>query len=319
MISGFDPIEKKFYFCLMKNFSTFSQLTWLVNTILRANRITLGEISQHWIDSDMANGKPLSRSTFYRYKDIILDMFGIVIECDIENGYYYYVSNPEVLNDNSTRSWMFRTLSISNDLLLGLSIKDRIMLEDIPRGSEYLQVAIMAMKNNHTLVMGYKKFDASEGYKIVIEPYSLKVFHQRWYLIGRSDAKGDCLKTFAFDRMTSLVETTDSFKLEPIFNTDHYFDNYFGIIADPTVKIEHVVIRAYKPTDKYLNTLPLHASQQVVQSTDDYTDFSYDIAPTYDFRQAILREGHYIEVLEPQSFRDEVRNEMLDALKHYGV
>ena len=301
----------------MKNFNSFSQLTWLVNTILRAKRITFEEISKCWVDCDMANGKSLSRSTFYRYKDAIADMFGIVIECDIEHGYHYYISNPEVLCDNSTQTWMFRTLSVSSDLLDGLAVKDRILLEDIPMGSEYLEVAIHAMKHNHTLEMGYQKFDAPEGYTIMIDPYCLKVFHQRWYLIGKSDAKGEHLTTFAFDRMTNLRETQESFKPDSHFSYNHYFDNYFGIIADHSVDVEHIVIRAYKPTDNYLNTLPLHPTQRVVAVTEDYADFSYDLAPTYDFRQAILREGHFIEVLAPQSFRDEVRDEMLKALEYY--
>ena len=144
----------------MRNTDTFKQYTWLVNTIQRAKSITFEQIGQLWVANDLNDGKTLSRTTFYRLRQAIEDMFGIRIECDSQHR--YYISNPETLADNSTQNWMLRTLTVNSLLLDGLSIKNQILLEDIPAGLEHLDTVINAIKGQHKLQMGYKKFSDSE-------------------------------------------------------------------------------------------------------------------------------------------------------------
>ena len=138
----------------MRNTDTFRQYTWLVNTIQRAKRISLERICQQWIISDLNDGKPLSRTTSYRLRQSIGDMFGIHIECDNLN--QYYISNPETLCDNTTQNWMLRTLTVNGILLDSLSIRNQILLEDIPAGLEHLETIITVIKCHHTLQMGYQ-------------------------------------------------------------------------------------------------------------------------------------------------------------------
>ena len=63
----------------MKPSMIFHQYIWLVNTLRRYKKMTLDELSQRWVDDEVADGNPLSRSSFNRHRDAILDMFGIVI------------------------------------------------------------------------------------------------------------------------------------------------------------------------------------------------------------------------------------------------
>ena len=300
----------------MRNTDTFRQYTWLVNTVQRAKSITFEQIGQLWITNDLNEGKPLSRTTFYRLRQAIEDMFGIRIECD--NQHQYFISNPETLSDNSTQNWMLRTLTVNSLLLDGLSIKDQLLLEDIPAGLEHLETVINAIKNHHTLQMGYKKFSDSVPYTTLIEPYCLKLFHQRWYLLGKSDRKDGNLGVFALDRMTELTETDQSFKMDPEFDAETYFHDYFGVIPDQGVKAERIVLRAYSPMDNYLRTLPLHHSQKEIVTEKHCAIFEYRLAPTHDFIQAILKEGHELEVIEPKSLRKKLHDELLDTIKHYN-
>ena len=309
-----------YYFCtqiitLMKSSDTFRQFTWLVNTILRAEKIDFEHICQLWLSNDLNDGRPLSRTTFYRIRQAIDDMFGICIECD--NQHQYYIANPEALRDNSTQNWMLRTLTVNNILLDGLSIKDQLLLEDIPAGLEHLQTVINAIKDHHTLRMGYKKFSDSEPYSTLIEPYCLKLFHQRWYLLGKTERKKGNLGVFALDRMTELTETDHCFKMDPTFDAETYFHDYFGVIPDQTVKAECIVLRAYSPMDNYLRTLPLHHSQKEIATEKQSALFEYHVAPTHDFIQTILKEGHELEVIEPDSLRKTIHDELTKALKRY--
>ena len=122
----------------MKPAKIFQQYIWLVNTLRQYKRLTLEEISQRWADDKVVDGNPLPRASFFRHKDAILDMFGIIIECDAEQGYKYYIANPEVLDDDSIERWMLSTMTVNTALSDSASLNDRILLENVPAGEEYL-------------------------------------------------------------------------------------------------------------------------------------------------------------------------------------
>lgn len=301
----------------MKNTDTFRQFCWLINTLLYAKKMELERIQQRWIEDNINEHKPLSRTTFYRLRLAIEDMFGIIIECDANDGYQYYISNPKVLKDNSTQNWMFQTLTVNNILTDSLSIKDRLVLEEIPEGMKYLQTIIKAIKNNHQLTMGYRKFSDPLGYTVTIEPYCLKMFRQRWYLLGKNITDNKDLQIYALDRITALEETDQTFTLDPDFHADDFFKHYFGAFIKHNEQPVRLVLRAYGKMIPLLRTLPKHHSQNEITTTERYSDFEYYMIPTFDFRQEILREGSELEVLKPQSFRDELKQELKKALKHY--
>jgi len=288
----------------------FQQYIWLINTLRRQGRMTLDELSQRWVEDEVAEGNPLSRSSFNRHRDAILDMLGIVIECDAN--YRYYIYNPEVLDDDSLERWMLSTLTVGGVLSDSVSLKDRIILENVPAGEEFLQTIIRAIKQNKKIQISYRRFGADSSEKTVA-PYALKLFHQRWYLLAFT---GHHYATYSLDRMLSVSLTDESFEMPEDFSPQQYFAEYFGVLTDET-PMAHVVIRTYGKTPNYLRTLPLHLSQREVATTADYTDFSFDIRPTADFIGQLLSHGDGLEVIEPQSLRDQLQQEVERMRSHY--
>lgn len=68
---------------------------------------------------------------------------------------------------------------------------------------------------------------------------------------------------------------------------------------------------------KYIESLPLHHSQTVVEQTEDYTVFQYHLVPTFDFKQEILSRGPSVKVLSPEWFADEVAADVKEMMKLY--
>ena len=169
----------------MKPAQIFYQYIWIINTFRTYRKLTLEELNQKWINDDVANGNPLQRSSFNRHRDAIQDMFGIIIDCEPKT-YKYFIGNQEVLSDDSISQWLFSTLNVHGVLADSAAVKERLVLEETPAGEQYLDTIIRAIKSNHRLLMGYKKFEA-EGYEKVVCPYALKLFRQRWYLLALND------------------------------------------------------------------------------------------------------------------------------------
>ena len=99
----------------MKAPELFQLYNWFIDTIYRSGGISLKELNQRWIKTEISNGIPMSRTTFNRYKDSIEEMFGINIECRLKGGYQYYIEK-DALKSNNLQNWMLDTLSISNML-----------------------------------------------------------------------------------------------------------------------------------------------------------------------------------------------------------
>ena len=258
-------------------------------------------------------GEPLNRKSFLRHKDAILNMFGIVIECDLEHGYKYFISNPEVINDDTIEGWMLSTLTVNTVLSDSISLRNRILLENVPAGEEYLQTIILALKTNRRLTITYQRF-GHESYETTLSPYALKLFRQRWYILAYT---GRHIATYALDRMLSVKISDETFEMPADFSPEGYYAEYYGISTDNT-PMAHVVIRAYGNVPNYLRTLPLHVSQKELEQTDEYAVFSYDIRPSIDFVLTLMSYSDGLEVLEPIELRQKICANLQASLKRYS-
>ncbi|WP_278989447.1 helix-turn-helix transcriptional regulator [Segatella bryantii] len=307
----------------MKVPAKFKEYIWLVNTIRKYKRITFAEINEKWLETEMSEGVELARSTFNRHKDAIEDIFGIYIDCDRNNGYKYYIGNANVLHEDSVQNWMLSTLSVSNIISESMALKDRIKLESVPC-DDYIEMVIEAMKKGVRIAVKYRKYGSDKFSNLNFEPYCLKMFMQRWYVLGHffraatPEKEGaDYYGVFSFDRILEMEITDIPFVVKDEFDAQEYFSECMGVIAGDGTKVVKVVIRAFGEERYYLRDLPLHQSQKEIGQGEDFADFEYYIRPTIDFRMAIIARGCHVKVLEPESLIEEIRKEHKDALQLY--
>lgn len=310
----------------MTTYTKFKEYIWLVNTIYKARRITLAEINERWLDTDMSEGIPLARATFNRHRNAIEDIFGISIECDRQNGYTYYIENARVLREDSVQNWMLSTLNISNVLNEGLSLQDRILLEQPNSNEEYLSLIIEAMKKSVRVKVSYQRYGADEPKLLDFEPYCIKLFNKRWYILAHfhrdvtEDREADdYFGMFAFDRIRRLELTNVKFQIATDFDAATYFSENFGVLVHDGTPKERIVIRAYGQERFYLQDLPIHHSQRIIEEGEDYADFELNLRPTIDLTRHLLSLGSTVQVLAPDWLADEVYDMHLSAAMLYGT
>lgn len=293
----------------------FREYIWLVNTIYKARKISLSEINDKWIETEMSGGVEFSRTTFHRHKIAIEEMFGIYIDCDRKDGFKYYIGNEYVLQENSVQNWMLSTLSVSSLLAESMSLNERILLENVPSGGEKLNMLIKAMKESRKISITYRRYGGHATRTFDIEPYCVKLFGQRWYLLGRFADRG--FATFSLDRMLEVEMNDEKFKIDEDFDAASNFSDCFGVMLDENSKPEKVLIRAYGYEPYYLRDLPLHHSQHEIQSTEEYSDFELRLKITSDFKSKLLSRGEWIEILEPKALAEEIVEWHQKAIERY--
>ena len=248
-------------------------------------------------------------------------MFGVEIVCDRSHGNVYYVKNPEVLDKQKVAKWLLHKYSIPQGFATFNSMKDRILLEEIPLGTSFLDDIIEAMQKNMELQIDYQRYEGEQGEEHLqtfhIQPYALKVFNRRWYLLGYLKERAT-LRVIALDRILALKVLTKSFTLPEDFDARKYFANVVGIYVNPDLPVVNVKIRAYGVQAEYLRSTPLHKTQAEVRSKHgEFAEFTYRLCVTPELVSQLLAMGDRGEVLEPQTLRDRMKEELRKVRERY--
>ncbi|MBP5703311.1 MAG: WYL domain-containing protein, partial [Paludibacteraceae bacterium] len=279
--------------------SLINKYVWVIETIYRRHKISYNDLNELWVkDTDISRGKDLPKRTFDNWRVVIGDMFGIDISNENSGRYRYYIENEEDINENGIRSWLYNAFSVSNALANSQSIKDRILLEYIPSGQEYLHPIISAMKENRVLNITYHSYWKDVESNFDVQPYCVKLFRQRWYMVAKSTYYDEGPRIYSLDRIRELNTKDETFVMPKDWNAEEYFNGCFGIIADQSVEKQIVKLKATAIQAKYIRDLKIHESQKEIERNEEYSIFTFNIRPQFDFQHEILKNGEEVEVLE---------------------
>ena len=251
-----------------------------------------------------------SQRTFQRDLVDIDSIYGIDITSNRSQNRYFIKEDYE---DNHSQR-LRENFEILNAIRLSKSLGNNLIFENRKSlGTEHMAGLLHAIQNHLAVTFDYHKFwDKSESNRRV-KPVALKEARNRWYLIAMDQGK---IKNFALDRISNLTITGSKFT--PVeYNVHKNFKDSFGIINGTNEKAEEVVLSFTPQEGRYVESLPLHHSQELVLKNGDEIRFSYFIRPTYDFRMELLSYGDQVKVLEPESLKKTIKKQLQQALKSY--
>ena len=306
---------------------------WILSKLYENPKgLTYKEFAYEWGRTELNSLKtPLPKRTFADCLRAIEEAFDIEISSDARNGYRYRIVNREWLEKDNVKDWLLSAFAVDGLLQDSKGLRDRVMYEEIPSGNEYLLKILGAMKKDNVIRISYQDFYDTAPHEIDLEPYCVRVFRQRWYVIGvmrnipdweeasEMTNQGN-IRRYALDRIKYLEVTDETFKMPVHFSAESYFANAFGIIVEPEkYKVERIRL---KVTDinhrrQYIRSLPLHDSQREVERYDDYSIFELQVMPAYDFIQQILAMSNEVEVLSPENVREEIARWVKEIAKLY--
>lgn len=291
-----------------------NKIVWLVDAIRKAGRISYMDLNQKWIDNEMmSGGLDLPKRTLHKWIDVVFDTFGIIVSNENCGEYRYYLENLDELQNGSMERWLFSTNSVSNTLMDNKSLHERIVLEEVPSGLEHLERIMDAMKSNNRLRIVYHDYFEDTDSLLIIEPYLLRLWHQRWYVVANSLAMGT-VRRFCLDRILKLSIIDETFQMPEDFTAEKFFRDCYGVMSDEYgPEATRVLLKTTALQADYIRDLPLHKSQQEIERKEDYSIFELHIRPFYDFYQEVLRMGTQVEILEPNYMREEIL-EMVETM-----
>lgn len=296
----------KYKFCL-----------WLIDT-LSIQPLTLPEIQKKWLNASAnEDGDPLAERTFNRYRREAESLMYVDIKCDKRDGNLYKIIRPEGFKNDELQQWLLSAFRVSS-LAERVNQREEVMIEPAPPAANLLQDVMNAIDKKHPLRIVYKSHYQEEK-EIILMPAFVRLFKQRWYVIGQVRGKEHTM-TCALERIkeVELLEGEKvkfSPKLRALLKPEVYFEHCFGIIRQH----EPITIRfrAFWPQDAYIKDVSIHTSQVEVGHTDEYTDFEIFVRPTYDLKQELLWHRDKLAVLAPESFKEDMMDVLRATLSGY--
>jgi predicted DNA-binding transcriptional regulator YafY len=254
----------------------------------------------------------VSKRTFQRDLISIRSIYDIDIQCNSLN--LYYIADEGVQQEVNTR--MLEAFNLFNSVKMAEGISPFIHFEKrIPQGTEHIYGLLHAIQNRYVLQFDYQKFWEEEISHRITEPYGLKEFESRWYLLAK-DRKDGKIKTFGLERMQNITPVKEKF-IPQKFDAEEMFRDCFGIITEPEQKTEKIILSFDEEQGKYVKSFPLHESQLILK--DDATELRIELTLkiTYDLLMEILYYGDRVKVISPDSLIKRVCEIVERALKQY--
>ncbi len=227
----------------------------------------------------------------------------------------YFINEEEYSEFSRRRMEAFDTF---NALKIGENTSRSIHFEKRrPQGTENLFGLLHAIKQYIRIEFNYHKYWEDQPAIRTAEPLALKEFKNRWYVIAK-DLKDSRIKSFALDRLSSLEILKKRFTPPENFDVNSYYKHCFGIISpDEDQQVQEVILSFDPYQGKYIKSLPLHESQEILADDEKELRIRLSIYTTYDFLMEILSFGAYVKVIQPDSLITELKSTFKKALKQY--
>ncbi|MCC2599959.1 helix-turn-helix transcriptional regulator [Sphingobacterium sp. FBM7-1] len=282
---------------------------------LRKRSATFAEIEDYLALESEVQGYNfnVSKRTFQRDRDDIRSLYNIDILFDFSKKVYYidFDGQPEASERILEAFDTFNALNVADRLSKHIHFEKRK-----PQGTEHLYGLLHAMKNQVQITFVYQKYWEDELTERTVEPYALKEFKNRWYILSK-DLSDNAIKSFALDRITDLDISKRKFTVPKDFDVNEYYRYCFGIISPNGHQPEDVILSFNAFQGKYIKSLPLHDSQRILVDNADELRIQLKLFITHDFFMELLSFGDNLKILEPQSLIDDLKSTVRNINNKY--
>ena len=299
----------------MSKHGTIRRYTLIIEKINRGQFPSFTEIKNYLFE----HGFEMSDRTIQRDIEQIRFDFGIEIKYDRDKN-AYFIDKENSLNIES----FFRFLEIVNtaDLLTDSLKESKDTLKYISfdtggglKGIENLKPLLKAIKDKRFISFEHYNFHTNKTRNYTLKPYLLKEYQNRWYIVGVIGETNE-LRTFGIDRVEKLNVQTKTFTADKKLKPLEMFEKTIGVVY--SLNEQEKVVLSFTPTQgKYIKTLPLHSSQQILVDNENELRISLDIIPNYELNQKILMHGNTVKVIEPEWLVEEIKENLKNTLEKY--
>jgi len=187
------------------------------------------------------------------------------------------------------------------------------------KGIEHLGPLHNAIYYKKVLTISYKPFENESPFDVVIHPYFLKQYNNRWFLFGYNPEKEKYDWNLALDRIISFKEIKGKYHKNNRIDWSEYFDDIIGVTKPEGSDPKKVILHFNQNSGRYMLTKPIHGSQKTKWIENNTLELSLQIIINYELERLILSYAESVKVIEPTSLAKTVKQRLKKALNNYQL
>ncbi len=293
----------------------FKRYLWLYDLIKNKPYISYDEIEEKFFKSEFRDDieAGFSKRTFIRDKSEITDLFGVEIKYSTQHKGYFI---DEELTPSNTTLLMdsYRYINLHH---IFKEAESYIASEPRKSGSNHLLLMLDAIQNRKRIEFTYQKYVNETPLTRIIEPYFVKEYKNRWYVIGKEKNQ---IKIYALERIVNdpvPVSASASYDTPPNLTPESFFKDSYGIFKLSDEKAEDIELSFQPLKGKFIKTQPLHRSQSIIVDNENELRIKLKLQITYDFLMELLSHGNELKVIAPESLRTVIIENLESTLNQY--
>ena len=185
-------------------------------------------------------------------------------------------------------------------------------------GQEWIETIYDAIINQKSLIIHYEPYNKERKVK-VISPYLLKEYRNLWYMVAGSNEtqKPEGTLLYKLTRIQKIEASYELYYIDDTFNSEDYFKYSLGVFHINYQQPIDVQLKFKKSLIPLISERKIHPTMQIVSKTDEEMIVSFTVYNTIELKNLILSYGPGVEVLQPTVLREEIKNDLKEALLLY--
>jgi predicted DNA-binding transcriptional regulator YafY len=188
--------------------------------------------------------------------------------------------------------------------------KPHVSFEQNPylKGLEFFSALFHYIQNKNVIKINYQGFKQSKPTDLIIHPYYLKQYNNRWFLFGLNQERNE-ISNLALDRIHSIKEKKQNY-IEHQLDFEEYFDDVIGVTISEKANIETIHLHISKSRWAYVESKPIHGSQKTISKDDAGTTIQLKLKINNELVNTILGFGEDIKVIEPLDLKETIKTKI---------
>lgn len=184
-------------------------------------------------------------------------------------------------------------------------------------GIQWLDLLYKQIVAKNAILITYQSFKAREASDLILYPYLLKEYRNRWFILGMKK-EGKEIITFALDRIQNVqLLPGEVFRINKHFDPHAYFNDIVGVTRNTADRPTHIVFFADHNQAPYINTKPIHSSQKIVEKRNGGIVFSIDVVPNFELEREFIGYGEGLQILSPNNYLRRIKRKIKLMYKVY--
>lgn len=197
------------------------------------------------------------------------------------------------------------------DKFAAMFCQTMIGTHDYSKKADLIDSLMQAIEDSQAVAMTYQALQATEPVTYIVHPYGLAYHRGSLYLVGRTRRHEDTCH-WKVDRIDAVELKDQRFQRPEDFDLQKHLSKSFGVYqGDGEVC---VTVRFLPSVARYVEESTWHPSQKLIKRRDGSLIAEFTLDGTEEIKRWIMSFGKYAQVMEPADLRDQVVEELKEAL-----